>query len=63
MSVRIGVYLCHCGANIAGKVDIDAVADFARGLENVTLLSVFISVNPCPISFLLFFLFTLSNSQ
>ncbi|MCK4537562.1 MAG: CoB--CoM heterodisulfide reductase iron-sulfur subunit A family protein [Candidatus Krumholzibacteria bacterium] len=38
MSVRIGVYLCHCGANIAGKVDIDAVADFARGLENVTLV-------------------------
>ncbi|MBN1164331.1 MAG: CoB--CoM heterodisulfide reductase iron-sulfur subunit A family protein, partial [Candidatus Krumholzibacteriota bacterium] len=38
MSVRIGVYICHCGTNIAGKVNIDEVVDFTRGLENVALV-------------------------
>jgi len=37
MSDRIGVYICHCGTNIAGKVDIDEVVRFAAGLEGVTL--------------------------
>ena len=32
---RIGVYICHCGTNIAGTVDVEAVADYASGLENV----------------------------
>ena len=35
--VRIGVYVCHCGTNIADKVDVEAVAEYARSLENVTL--------------------------
>jgi heterodisulfide reductase subunit A len=26
---RIGVYVCHCGTNIAGVVDVEAVRDFA----------------------------------
>ncbi|HEX8939557.1 MAG TPA: CoB--CoM heterodisulfide reductase iron-sulfur subunit A family protein [Candidatus Limnocylindrales bacterium] len=26
---RIGVYVCHCGSNIAGAVDVEAVRDFA----------------------------------
>jgi heterodisulfide reductase subunit A len=26
---RIGVYVCHCGTNIAGVVDVDSVARFA----------------------------------
>jgi len=34
---RIGVYLCHCGSNIAGTVDSAAVAEFARGLEAVVV--------------------------
>jgi heterodisulfide reductase subunit A2 len=38
MAERIGVYVCHCGTNIAGKVDIDAVVAFAKGLENVALV-------------------------
>jgi len=38
MAVRIGVYICHCGTNIAGKVDIDDVVEFTRGLENVSLV-------------------------
>ena len=24
--VRIGYYICHCGTNIAGMVDVEAVA-------------------------------------
>jgi len=32
---RIGVYICHCGSNIAGTVDVGAVTKFARSLESV----------------------------
>jgi heterodisulfide reductase subunit A len=34
---RIGVYVCHCGTNIAGKVDVAAVTDYASGLPGVTI--------------------------
>jgi len=34
---RIGVYICHCGLNIAGTVDVSAVAEFARGLPSVVM--------------------------
>jgi len=34
---RTGVYICHCGTNIAAKVDVAGVADYARGLDNVVL--------------------------
>jgi len=34
---RIGVYICHCGSNIAGTVDVGAVVDFARGLPSVVV--------------------------
>jgi len=37
MSTRIGVYVCHCGSNIAGKVDVKAVRDYAASLPNVVL--------------------------
>ena len=32
---RIGVFVCHCGTNIAGKVNITEVVDFASRLDNV----------------------------
>jgi heterodisulfide reductase subunit A len=32
---RIGVYICHCGTNIAGTVDVASVADYATTLPNV----------------------------
>ncbi len=32
---KIGVYVCHCGINIAGVIDIDAVKDYAATLPNV----------------------------
>lgn len=37
MSKRLGFYVCHCGINIAGKVRVDEVAAFARGLKNVVI--------------------------
>ena len=37
MEPRIGVYICHCGTNIAGTVDVGSVADFARNLSSVTV--------------------------
>ena len=32
---RIGVFVCHCGHNIAGAVDVAQVADYAKNLPNV----------------------------
>jgi len=32
---RIGVFLCHCGINIAGVLDIEAMAEYARSLPYV----------------------------
>jgi len=34
---RIGVYVCHCGSNIAGTVDVEELTGFARGLDSVTV--------------------------
>lgn len=35
--IRTGVYICHCGTNIAATVDVSEVARFAGSLEGVTL--------------------------
>jgi heterodisulfide reductase subunit A-like polyferredoxin len=32
---RIGVFVCHCGINIGGVVNVEQVVEFAKGLENV----------------------------
>jgi heterodisulfide reductase subunit A len=32
---RIGVFVCHCGVNIGGVVNVPAVVDYARTLPNV----------------------------
>ena len=32
---RIGVFVCHCGSNIGGVVDCEAVRDYAATLPNV----------------------------
>jgi len=37
MEQRIGVYICHCGANIAGIVDVEQVTEFAKGLTSVAV--------------------------
>jgi len=32
---RVGVFVCHCGANIGRVVDVPGVVEYASGLENV----------------------------
>ncbi len=32
---RVGVFVCHCGTNIAGVVDVPAVVEYAKTLPNV----------------------------
>ncbi|MCS7316433.1 MAG: FAD-dependent oxidoreductase, partial [Bryobacterales bacterium] len=36
-SARIGVYICHCGTNIAGTVNVVAVRDYAATLPGVVV--------------------------
>ncbi|MBI5943282.1 MAG: CoB--CoM heterodisulfide reductase iron-sulfur subunit A family protein [Chloroflexi bacterium] len=36
-SPRVGVYICHCGINIAATVDVHAVTDYAARLPNVVI--------------------------
>ncbi|SDO67265.1 FAD-dependent oxidoreductase [Desulforhopalus singaporensis] len=33
--LRIGVFICHCGTNIASVVDVEAVVEYARSLPGV----------------------------
>jgi heterodisulfide reductase subunit A len=37
MAKRIGVYVCHCGMNIAGTVDVDHVVAAAREMPGVVV--------------------------
>jgi heterodisulfide reductase subunit A len=34
---RVGVYICHCGHNIAGTVDVHAIAEWAGRLPHVAI--------------------------
>ena len=34
---RVGVYVCHCGTNIAGTVDCKSVSEYAQGIEGVVV--------------------------
>jgi len=33
--LRIGVFVCHCGLNIAGVIDVEELTEYARTLPNV----------------------------
>jgi heterodisulfide reductase subunit A len=35
--MKIGVYICHCGINIAATIDIERVTAFAKALPHVTI--------------------------
>lgn len=37
MSLRIGVYVCHCGTNIAGKVEVSELTRFASKVPDVAV--------------------------
>ena len=32
---KIGVFICHCGSNIAGVIDVEALTEYAKTLPNV----------------------------
>jgi heterodisulfide reductase subunit A len=29
-AIRVGVFVCHCGTNIGGVVDVPAVTEYAK---------------------------------
>ena len=35
--IKTGVYICHCGLNIAGIVDVEEVAKYAQSLPSVVV--------------------------
>jgi heterodisulfide reductase subunit A2 len=35
---RIGVFVCHCGSNIAGYLDVEELADYAETLPHVAVV-------------------------
>ncbi|MBM7856198.1 heterodisulfide reductase subunit A, partial [Desulfohalotomaculum tongense] len=35
--IRTGVFVCHCGINIGGVVDVPSVVEYAKGLPGVVL--------------------------
>jgi len=37
MEKRIGVYVCHCGSNIAGYLDVEKLTEFAQSLPGVVV--------------------------
>ncbi len=34
---KIGVYVCHCGLNIAGVVDVEKIVEYAKNLPDVAI--------------------------
>jgi heterodisulfide reductase subunit A len=36
--IRIGVYLCHCGSNIAGYLNMEELEEFSKKLPHVTFV-------------------------
>jgi heterodisulfide reductase subunit A len=36
--IKIGVFVCHCGSNIAGYLDVEALAEYAETLSHVALV-------------------------
>ena len=38
MAEKVGIYVCHCGSNIAGTVDVEEVARWAgKNLKDVVV--------------------------
>lgn len=35
---RIGIFICHCGKNIAGTIDIKALSDYSKTLQDVVFV-------------------------
>ena len=37
MARRIGVFICHCGINIAQNVDVETLTEYASHLDSVVV--------------------------
>ncbi len=37
MEKRVGVYVCHCGTNIAGYLDVEKLTEYAQSLNSVVI--------------------------
>jgi heterodisulfide reductase subunit A2 len=35
--IRIGFYICHCGTNIASRIDVNSISEYAATLKNVVV--------------------------
>jgi len=45
---KIGVYVCHCGVNIAGVVDVEDVAKYVEKLPNVAIAKHYVYMCSAP---------------
>ena len=36
--IKTGVFICHCGSNIAGYLDMEALDEYTQTLPNVTFV-------------------------
>ena len=45
---RIGIYICHCGINIAATVNVEEVAKYAEKLPNVVVAKHYVYVCSSP---------------
>ena len=43
---RIGVFICHCGTNIAGSMDIPEVQEYAKTIPNVAYVDNYKYMSP-----------------
>ena len=46
--IRIGVYICHCGLNIAGVIDVKALTKYAKTLSNVLVAKDYVFMCSAP---------------
>ncbi|RDD53988.1 MAG: CoB--CoM heterodisulfide reductase iron-sulfur subunit A family protein [Candidatus Korarchaeota archaeon NZ13-K] len=46
--IRIGVYVCHCGLNIAGVIDVKELVEYAKTLPNVVVAKEYVFMCSAP---------------
>ena len=45
---RIGLFVCHCGVNIAGVVDVEKVAEVMKGYPGETMSTDSVNITLSP---------------
>ncbi|MEM1520502.1 MAG: CoB--CoM heterodisulfide reductase iron-sulfur subunit A family protein [Candidatus Korarchaeum sp.] len=46
--VRVGVYVCHCGLNIAGVIDVKELVEYAKTLPDVVIAKEYVFMCSAP---------------